>query len=359
MNGFNTTASLLLNLCLCGIALCQAPAVPARQTGPNNMRSGQPTGAAAGQPSAQQRIPIVTPGQAVQDGVAQVVQQPFAQLTAQEQAFVDQVLDVWEKRTDKVKRYECKFMRWQFDPTVDPKHHSSLAEGELKFMDPDKGLFRVDQVQSIAGKGDQPTYRVDPRRPYGEYWVCDGDWVHILDRNEKKANRIQLPPQMRGQQIHLSPLPFLFGVNANEIKQRYWLRTLKPPAGDDSVWLEAWPKRADDAGNYSRVQVVLDRKDILPRALIVFLPNWRPTQQHREVYEFSGRQDTAGFWDAVKERVFRQEFIPTKLPSDWNVIEEPYVPPQEATVPGQGSPNARQQRVAQPPNAATQQPISR
>ncbi len=291
----------------------------------------------------------MNPAQAVQQGVARVPQQPFPPLSAQDQAYVNEVLRVWETRTEKVKRYECKFIRWHFDPRVHPTAHSSIAQGELKFMDPDKGLFKVDQVKSISAKGSTPEYLVDSSQPFGEYWVCDGDWVHILDRNEKKANRIQLPPQMRGKQIHLSPLPFLFGVKASDIQQRYWIRSVPPPAGDDSVWLEAWPKRADDAGNYSRVQVVLHRQEILPRALIVFLPNWRNDQPHRQVYEFTDRQDTAGFWDAVKENVFRQAFIPTKLPADWNVIEEPYIPPQPSAAAGPGA-----GRVAQPATTVPQ-----
>lgn len=329
------------------------PGNPAQAVVQQRMQQGVQPGVTPNQSGAQQQagsIPVVTPGAAVQQGMARVPQQPFPALSPQEQQYLDQVLDVWEKRTANIKRYECKFTHWEYDPTQHPTAPSAIGEGgTLKFMEPDKGLFKVDKIRRVASKASQPEYKADPRRTYGDYWICDGNWVHILDRNEKKANRIELPPAMRGKQIYQSPLPFLFGVKAAEIKQRYWIRTVKPPAGDDSVWLEAWPKRADDAGNYSRVQVVLDRKDIMPRALIVFLPNWRPDQQHREIYEFTDRHEADGLWDAVKEKLFLQEFIQTKLPSDWNVIEEPYMPPQEAVVPGQGSPNSTQPRVAQPP----------
>lgn len=295
----------------------------------------------------QVRVPLVDAQQAVQQGLAETIQQPFPPLQPAEQQYLDQVLDVWEKRTAEVARYECNFKRWQYDPTKFAEDYFSRASGSIKFMDPDKGMFVVDSLETIANKQPTPEYKVDPRRPFGEYWICDGEWIYIRDRNEKKETRYELPPQMQGRGIQMSPLPFLFGVKAVEIKQRYWIRPVQAPPGDDSVWLEAWPKRADDAGNYSRVQVVLDRSDILPRALIVFLPNWRPGSEYKEIYEFSNRSiPKDNLWSAVKEKVFRQAFIPTQLPGDWQIIEEPYIAPeQQAQMQGV----AGQDRTAQPP----------
>jgi TIGR03009 family protein len=300
-------------------------------------------------PDEQIRVPLVTSQQAVEQGVAQVAQPPFPPLSPQEQQYLDQVLDVWEKRTAEVKRYECEFKRWQYDPTKYDQDYYSRANGNLKFMDPDKGMFVVENLETIAVKQPQAEYKVDPRRPYGEYWICDGEWIYIRDRNEKKETRYELPPQLRGQGIQMSPLPFLFGVKAAEIKQRYWIRPVQAPPGDDGVWLEAWPKRADDAGNYSRVQVVLDRSDILPRALIVFLPNWRPGSEHKEIYEFSNRVvPKENLWSAMKEKVFRQAFIPTQLPGDWQIIEEPYIPAEQQAQLGAAE---AQNRTAQPPQS--------
>lgn len=286
----------------------------------------QPNGAANG---GQQQIPIMNAQQAIQQGIAQAPKQPFPALNATEQNYLEQVLQVWEQKTSDIEQYQCDFVRFEYaDPSLPTEQYSSYATGVMKFMAPDKGMFRIDDLRTLVSKN-PAEYKANPRQPFGEYWICDGSWVHILDRNEKKATRIELPPQIRGKQIYLSPLPFLFGVKADEMKRRYWIRPVIPPEGDDSVWLEAWPKRADDAGNYSRVQVVLAREDTLPRALIVFMPNWKPEQQQREIYEFKNRQDKTGFFDAVKQRIFRQEFIPTKLPSDWTVIEEPYISPEQ------------------------------
>lgn len=340
------------------VSLVYSPAITQAQQSAGNpnqqaYNSGQANGMQGGLTGTQ--IPVMQPGEAVRQGVAQVKQQPFPDLSAEEQKYLDQVLAVWEQRTAQIERFECKFNRWQYDPTAHPTAPSTIAGGLIKFASPDKGLFDVQQVQSVADKNPQPKYQVNPRRPNGEYWICDGEWVHIMDRNDKKAQRIQLPPAMRGKSIHLSPLPFLFGVKANEIKQRYWIRPIAAPEGNTDLWLEAFPKRPDDSGNYSRIQVALDMNDALPKTLIVFLPNWRPEARHIEHYEFSDRKINSVL-DAFKQRVFFQEFISTKLPADWEVVEEPWLPPQnnspqDVANQGQGSPNLLpNQRTAQPNN---------
>ncbi|QDV26178.1 TIGR03009 domain-containing protein [Aureliella helgolandensis] len=299
----------------------------------------------------QQRVPLMSAEQAVQAGIAQVAQQPFPELSQQEQSFLDQVLMVWEQRTAAIKRYQCEFQRFQFDPGNLPDAHMSQATGFIKFMDPGKGEFRVDKVETVSKKTPPYEYRVDPTHPYGEHWICDGEWVHVLDHNEKKATRIQLSPESRGKEVYRSPLPFLFGVKAAEIKQRYWARPLFPAGRpENELWIEVWPKSANDAGNYSRVQVILDRNDSLPMALIVFLPNWSPSQEHREVYQFSNRKSN-GVLDAIAG-AFGKSFIPTKLGNDWEVVEEPYIPPQadlQAGNPASGQ--APPQRSAQQPSA--------
>lgn len=286
-----------------------------------------PLGLGPNTPTVQ--IPIMTPGAAVEAGYAQTARvQPFPELTDDERQFLDDVLNVWEQRTAVVNQFQCDFKRWQYDPNQHATAPVTIASGIIKFSKPDKGLLRVDELRSVTDNtSPTPQYQTNPRREFGEYWICDGSWVHDLDRNEKKAVRRQLPPEMRGNQIHHSPLPFLFGVKADEIKQRYFVRTVTPPAGNNDVWVEAWPKRPDDAGNYSRVQIVLDRVDVLPKTMIVFMPNWTADKKHREVYEFENRDLVDGLLNKVKQHLFNQDFISTRLGGDWEVTEVPWIEP--------------------------------
>ena len=75
------------------------------QAGPqgNQLGGNQPTmnqnGAnqpGANQPGANQQIPVVQVEQAVNAGLANVVKQPFPDLNAEEQKYIDTVLNIWE-----------------------------------------------------------------------------------------------------------------------------------------------------------------------------------------------------------------------------------------------------------------------
>ncbi|MDX1929773.1 MAG: TIGR03009 domain-containing protein [Pirellulaceae bacterium] len=325
----------------------QQPSVPQQQPGNRpvatqqlsqqpEMRSASTTNGIGNSPMDRQAMEQQLAAQ--QAALAeQLAKSPFPELTAPQLQYLDQVLNVWEQSTKKIERYQCNFKRWIYDPAQNTGDDAAAkGEGVIRFMQPDKGLFKVEKVEFFSGRDDKQaaTYRENERQKFGEYWLCDGDYVHILDRNEKKCLKVQLPPYMRGQQIHLSPLPFLFGVKASDIKSRYWVRPIAPPQGNKDVWLETYPKRPDDAGNYSRVQIVLDANEVLPKALIVFLPNWRPGQQHREVYEFTDRDKDWNMLDQMKAKLFKEEFIPQALPKEWEIVVEPYQEPQADPVQG-------------------------
>lgn len=313
-----------------GFAIAQAPQRPVQQAPQSGAAQQQQ------QPSAGQRIPIVTADKAIQQGTARAIQAPWAPLAPAFQQYVDQVLDVWEKKTDGIQTYQCDLMRWQYNPAFYAGGHYTKGTGTLRFQDPGKAEFKMEEVEQLTNKN-PPAYAVDPNEKHGEHWICDGQWVHILDQNKKQATRIQLPPSYRGEKVYQSPLPFVFGVKAAEMKNRYWIRPLQANRPGE-VWLEAVPKRADDAANYSKVQIVLDQKDTLPKGLIVFMPNWTEKQPHREVFQFNNRQ-TNMVMANLRMNLFNKNFIPTKLGSDWKVDEQPWVP-QQVT--------AGQNRVAAP-----------
>jgi hypothetical protein len=83
-----------------------------------------------------------------------------------------------------------------------------------------------------------------------------------------------LPPNLRGAAISEGPLPFIFGMKAQQAKQRYRmrLRTLQRLRPQD-VCLEVYPLRKQDLENFSRAIVVLDTENYLPRAIQVEDPS--------------------------------------------------------------------------------------
>lgn len=206
---------------------------------------------------------------------------PF-QLTAQQQALLDQVLGVWEKESDKVRSYKCPFERLEYDPAWTPNAQTPLtkATGHIKFVKPDKGSYRITEVRRYDSQtGDWKAQEDNP----GEHWVCDGEAVYEFDSTKKQLIVRELPPEMRGKAIADGPLPFLFGAEAAKLKARYFLRVSQTTPTE--IWLEAFPRGAHDAANFRRVEVILDRSEFLPKAMQVYLPGDAKSKS-RTVYMF-------------------------------------------------------------------------
>lgn len=297
------------------------PAVPpASAYGPAAAPNGNPAGPrpAAG-PVGQPRPP--QPGQPMMPRV--MMPDWVNTLTPAHLKHIDDILNFWEAKGKLVNHFECQFERWEYNPTFGPKDPNvayTYATGAIKFEKPDKGLFKVETLGFYTPPkmpGQQPTFEPKPNE-IGEHWVCDGKSIFEFLPAQQVLRETKLPPEMQGKAIANGPLPFMFGMQAAEIKQRYFLRVITPPGAKDQYWLEAWPKLAADAGNYRSVEVILSAKDFLPDAMQMTLPQGRG----RAVFQFANRKvnsalpDLLPFWKA-------NDFKPT-LPSGWRKqVEDP------------------------------------
>ncbi|TWT79235.1 hypothetical protein CA13_06330 [Planctomycetes bacterium CA13] len=251
-------------------------------------------------------------------------QQPFEPLNAAQQAQLNQLLLAWQQQSQGTKTLDCKFQRWHYDNQAAPAGiHATRADGVVKYASPDKGLFRVDSLVYFKGmKEGKPEFAGQPGM-YGEHWVCNGTQLIEFDRSEKKCNIQDLPPDMQGQQIFNSPLPFVFNLNAQEIQQRYWVRQVQAPA-EGLILIEAWPKRQDDRAQYKMVQIALEEKTFLPKALILYAPNFHPVNAAKwDQYEFVEMKRN-GVGNALAN--FMQNFISDKPPSDWTIFRDKFNP---------------------------------
>ncbi len=309
------------------------------QANSGQANSGQ---ANSGQPNSGQQVNPAAPANGnAPAAVGNPAAAPFPPLDARLQQYLEQVLAAWEKATSDIERFRCNFTRWEYDPTNGPANtHYTWSRGVLRYMKPDKGLFRVDDILFYKPSADngQAKYEAIKDR-FGDYWVCDGKSIHIYERNEKKVKRYDLPPEMQGVGIYQSPLPFLFGVKSQEVLSRYWIRPIPPENGSQTeVWLEAYPKNQADAANYQKVMVVLDAQEVLPKVLVVFDPNYTPQNPQRTVFEFTDRERNWTFVDRINElNLLKEEFIPAAPPKDWKIEVTP-VQGQEAPPPRVANP---------------------
>lgn len=247
---------------------------------------------------------------------------PF-QLTADEQALVDQVLELWEIEGNKIKNYKCSFERWEYDCVFGPGQDvpKIKSKGLLKYSKPDKGLFRVTEIRHYTPAkepGQSPTWET-AKDEYGDYWVCDGEAVYEYNFVKKQLIVRYLPEEMRGKAIADGPLPFLFGAKKDRLKARYWIRVSRTTPKE--IWLAVYPRWPQDKANYDHVDVILDREKFLPAAVQITIQNG-----NRTVYMLSDAKVNDALENFLPD-IFKQPHTP---PFWTKVVEEPPSDPRQA-----------------------------
>ncbi len=300
-----------------------------------NSQSAQPQQGSAAQGAAPSYVPQAAnvqqgpaPAGAPRQGAAPAIAPPPRvpvapfQLTPPQEEYLNQVLNYWEFKSRQVERFRCKFTRWEYDPVFgprDPFTAKTESAGSIMYSAPDKGLFHIEKTfhyVAPANPNEQPRYE-EREGEVGEHWVCDGQSVFEYNHQQKKLVQHELPPEMRGQAIANSPLPFIFGANANQIKERFWMRIITPREAQGEYWLEAYPRHQADAANYQKIEIILDETDYLPKAIQVFDPTYDARRNpKRTAFVFEQREAN---WNVTLQKLnlFHKEFYEPSLPSGW------------------------------------------
>jgi TIGR03009 family protein len=283
--------------------------------------------AAAGQRAPAQRVaPLQLQGPPPAPGP----QAPF-QLTPPEDADLQRLLNDWQNAGKGVKTFKCTFTLYQYDAQFGPKQKSKEnpngawreGEGQLKYAKPDRGMFQVESIKSWDGqKGDW----TEPEN--GEHWVCDGKSLYELDPRQKQVRVRPLPPHLQNQGIVSGPLPFLFGADAAQLRQRFWMRIVTPKepkeVAETQVWIQAYPRWAQDAANYQRAELILSRGALQPIALRVVQLNGNPW-----TYQFKSIKIN-DVWSGLK-----RDFAAPYTPIGWDRVDIPAGQPGPAPLPAQ------------------------
>jgi TIGR03009 family protein len=224
-------------------------------------------------PEDSQRLPAATPrnGQPAEITKNVTGRAPF-ELTVAQQKLLDQILAKWQLQSDKVKRFECNFRRWEYDKAFgNPNDNFKKSEGtgEIRYKSPDCGAFIVKSLSEF-----DPTRKVESPKSEGlDHWVCDGKAIFEYNTAKKQLIERPLAVELQGQAIANGPLPFIFGAKAEQLKRRYWMRDVTPKEViGKSIWLEAVPKFQQDAANFQSATVILNESDFMPSALRLNLP---------------------------------------------------------------------------------------
>ena len=63
------------------------------------------------------------------------------------------------------------------------------------------------------------------------------------------------------------------------------MRIVTPPDVRDQIWLESLPRFQADAANFSKVELILQARDLMPFAIQIY----KPGGQDRDVFQFDPR----------------------------------------------------------------------
>ena len=248
---------------------------------------------------------------------------PAFQLNAVQQGYLDQVLSSWQAESAKVTIFQCPFERWEYNKAFGPSNEIPLNKnkGDLSYQKPDKGSFQITEVRTWdQASGDWAVQK----GAIGEHWVCDGKSVYEYRHDQKQLVVRPIPPAMQGQAIVDGPLPFLFGADAAKLKARYLMRA-EQTQNPDEIMIQALPRFQADAADYKRVDVLLDRQRMMPKAMRVYLPN-----DDRHVYMFDIANATVnGHLQRIKAL-----FQSLRTPWGWKRVVEDIPPGQPAPVEG-------------------------
>ena len=271
----------------------------------NRPAAGQPPQGPAAEAASPRRLPP-----------AQPVQAPF-QLTSEEEVYLNRVLAAWQQETDKIETFNCDFTRWTYNPAFEHPEHKGKAivvnYGDLKYAQPDKGTFRVSNVQHFSAESGQ--YE-DAKGEHGEHWVCNGKSIWEYDHENKRVVERPIPPEMQGEAIRHSPLPFLFGSNSDDLRRRYFLRIVTPTDyAEAEIWVDAFPRFREDAANFQRAILRLNRRNYQPIAMRIYDPG-----DTYATYDFAGIRIN----DPLEQLI--QFFTQPRVPFGWRKVLE--LPPE-------------------------------
>ena len=225
-----------------------------------------------------------------------VAQDPNAAPNPQQQVSpaLWQLLADWAEGSSKVRVLHGKHERHVYDTAFEVE---KVSNGEFWYESPDKGRIDVQEIpanviQKLQAERSAPGAKVERKKdcqPFDlksdspERWICDGQKVYDINDPQKTAKVVNLPPDLRGQNIMNSPLPFLFGLPPAKAVERFKMELVKDYRPDyDVVLLKAEPRWRQDAENWREAQIFLDTKLFLPNAVKLM----DPAETKSTVYTF-------------------------------------------------------------------------
>ena len=203
-----------------------------------------------------------------------------------------QLLQDWETSSSKITAMYGEHDRYVYNATFAIEKR---GRGRLYYEAPDKGRYEVEPMSipkgAVSKKVDKNGKPFELKPHEAELWICTGTEIIKVNEDRREFERAIIPPEDRGQNMVNGPLPFLFGMKAEQARRRYFLEIVKEDENLNEVWIKAEPREARDAALWSTATIILSRKTFLPRAVLLV----DTTGKETTVHSFTKLQPKKGF----------------------------------------------------------------
>lgn len=269
---------------------------------------------------------------------------------------LEQLLKDWERESAKIEKLVGKHQRIVYNKIFEVE---KISNGQFYYEAPDKG--RIDLVGMEPKKGSKSlrvnektgqAYRLE--KDQQSRWICSGKEIMNINDEEKTVEAFPLPPDLQGQNIIHGPLPFLFGMKAEEAKKRFALSFVdqKNPEKNNEkfVYIKAVPRQMMDKDNFQEATIKLDRERFLPMAVRLI----DPSGNLETVYIFSAKDLHVNNRELIPS-IFRDKPFQPRIPKNYKLIKPDVVSQEDMkSDPGNRPPkNSVRQTSAESDGAAT------
>jgi len=331
-------------------ARLSAQGQPARRPAPKT--SGQ---APAARPPERTVDREVEPAAGNDAGTAKLRRPPAERLRIEPLApELEQILIEWEQESAKIKTLVGEHERIVYNSVFEVE---KVAAGKFFYDSPDKG--RID-IKGLEPKEGAVSKKTNPKtgQPYRleadqeTRWICTGKEIMNINDAEKSFEMFPLPEELQGTNIIHGPLPFLFGMKADEAKRRFevaYVAENDPRKNNEKVvWLTAKPRQDADKENFQLATIILDRKRYLPLAVKLLDP--------------SGNLETVYTFKEL--HVNKREVIPPVFRNDpfhptlrgYKMVQQEVIPQKGGKAETAGRSNIRQTSGTNPKTVSTETP---
>jgi TIGR03009 family protein len=242
-------------------------------------------------------------------GLTAQAQTPPAPPPAPDAKKIDEYLLRWEQEMQKIQSLVAQLERTEKDRTFQAeKKYVGIAEYMKDGTGPTARNYALLEMKEV-GKQD-----------IHEKFICTGTFLYQFRPTEREISAHRLPPPKPGQVGDDNFLTFLFGMKAEQAKERYQLKLTKEDV--NYIYLEVEPRFPADKADFKRAQLVLNKDSFLPRQL------WFEQPNGNQVVWGIPRIDP-------RAKVNPADFDAPKPPPGWRLIpvERPLDPPPTAIRP--------------------------